>query len=82
MSEVVIRVHLPVELRHLLTEVDAEVFDCHILALEESGQELPGEAVRVFLVETAELCPLRTRRQVFLALPLEHFFSRAVTNLN
>ena len=71
-SELVSGVDLLVKGEHLLAKIDAEVVDSNVLALEEGREELPGEAVRVFLVETAEFGPLSARRQVLLALPLEH----------
>lgn len=53
-SEVIVGIDLPVNSEHLLAEIDAEILDADVFALEEGGQELFGDTISVFAVEAAK----------------------------
>ena len=73
-AEVVVGVNFAVEGEHLLANVDAEVVDVHVLALEEDWQELLGEALSVLFVQLRQVFSVRGGGHFALVGPLEHCF--------
>ena len=73
-SKVVIVVHFSVDIKHFLAGFDAEVFNAHILALEEGWEEVASDAVGIFSVEATKLFSVLVRCSFSLRCPLEHFY--------